>query len=341
MRLFDRGFKKFCDILLPALLGLFVFYNISYTDDIDAYYASYNGDEIGDYGYKLLEGIGNCLNFDFLQFENSIFFLILILFSIVFYLYRVNTYLGIFLTILLNYVQIANQLRYFLAVPVLLLSFYYFFIAHKKIFGIILSIVAFSLHSGVIAWMSFIPLTIWLESRHIGYNKLLKIYLVIGVVVLMTFATLSKYLFSIDQKYESYTADMSSWLGTVFILAYPVCCIVVVRYCYKTYGTKILATKINSLAYSMSLFSVVWCIASLSKYQVINARYVNAFFATWIIAMYSKNEQFRFPLKLLLLFAISAIFLKQILPILLFGYETSDIYKATLIWQSKFVNLLL
>jgi hypothetical protein len=185
MKLFNNTFKKCINILLPVLLGLLVFYNISYTDDIHAYYDFYTSGEVGDYGFKILQDVGHYLNLDFLQFENLTYFLILLLFSLVFYKYRVNTYLGICLTILLNYVQIANQLRYFLAVPILLLSFYYFFISKKRFCGVILAIIAFLFHSGVIAWVLFIPLSILLKRRKTMHNKLVSTYIAIGIAVLI------------------------------------------------------------------------------------------------------------------------------------------------------------
>lgn len=341
MKLFNNQLSSYCRVVLPAILGLLAFfYNISYTDDIDAYYSFYLNNDVGDYGFQLWENISHFLNLSFLEFENLTFLTILFLFSLVFYKFKVNTYIGVLLTILFIYVQIANQLRYFMAVPVLLLAFYYFFCGRRRLWGIVLSAVAFSLHSGIIAWISFIPTWLILERCSYSIKKTIGIFIAFGIGALVTFSSLTGFIISISSKYDTYTFNASSNLGTLFILSYPIFCISIVIYYYKLYGDKLQRDE-NRLAYAMTLFTIVWCIASFSGIQVINARYINAFCATWIIAMFSNCKGRNIPIQIYITFAIGAVFMKLLFPILVFGFnDVCDLNKITLIWQSRFVNYL-
>ena len=84
MNLFTKSnIKALFQIFSPALLGLLLFYNISYTDDIEAYYLFYLNNDVGDFGFQVLENIGHWFNLSFLEFENLTFFIILSLFSFV------------------------------------------------------------------------------------------------------------------------------------------------------------------------------------------------------------------------------------------------------------------
>lgn len=339
MNLFTKSnIKALFQIFAPALLGLLLFYNISYTDDIEAYYLFYLNNDVGDFGFQVLENLGHWFNLSFLEFENLTFFIILSLFSFVFFKFGVNTFIGVLLTILLNYVQIANQLRYFIAVPLLLLAIYYFFVEEKRITSCLLAVVAFLFHSGIIAWISFIPIGYYLKCKE--KKDLFRFFSIIGVVIFLAYSTLSGYLFSIDSKYETYITDRSSALGSIFVLLYPLFCISWILLVYKGKVDSLRMNNPQILGYVMSIFTVVWIIASFTGFQIINARYVNAFFVVWIIAIYSSKSAVEISNKYAFFFSVGAIFFKQIFPIIISGFIDSDLYKITLIWQSRFTNLL-
>ena len=334
--LIKSNIRELFQIFTPALLGLLLFYNISYTDDIEAYYLFYLNNDVGDWGFQVFENIGHLFSLSFLEFENLAFFVILSLFSFVFFKFGVNTYIGVLLTILLNYVQIANQLRYFIAVPILILSIYYFFVEEKKIMSCILAVVAFLFHSGIIAWITFIPICYYLKRKE--KNVLFRYFGILGVAIFLAYSTLSGYLFSIDSKYEIYIAESSSVLGTIFILLYPLFCINRILLVYKGKVDSLRMNNPQILGYVMSIFTVVWIIASFTGSQIINARYVNAFFVVWILAIYSSKGVVQISNKSAFFFSVGAVFFKQILPVIVFGFVDSDLFKITLIWQSRFTN---
>ena len=146
---------SFC---LPLFLAFLCFKGITYTDDFEGYTITYNGERSGDYAYAMLENFGKWLKLDFEQFYAIPIFIQLLLYAIVFRLYKVNIFVSMFFLILLNFVAMANQLRYFIAFPLFLISVYYWCIREKKIFAAILAILSFLFHSGVIALMIFFPL---------------------------------------------------------------------------------------------------------------------------------------------------------------------------------------
>lgn len=333
MSLLGKQTRDFFGIIIPAFLGSLLFFNITYTADFEAYENFYYFQDVSDFGFQTWINLIKFFNIDFVGFENITYFVILLLFSITFKCFKVNTLLGVTLVIVLSYVQIANQLRYFLAVPLVLLSIYCFCIKKNTNLSLLCAFLGFSFHSGVLAWLSFIPIWHIFQKYHIKSSSFHKIYFIIGIIGFLIFSTLNRIIVSIDDRYLLYSSDISSNLGSFYINIYPFICILFIYITYRKFLSFI--HKEDIIIYAIALFTIVWIIISFSGLQIINARYINAFSSIWIIAMFRKPIINRISSWTLISFVLSAIFLKLILGIIISGFTDSEINSIILIWQSK------
>lgn len=325
---------SFC---VPLFLAFLCFKGITYTDDFEGYTITYNGERSGDYAYAMLENLGKALKLDFERFYAIPIFIQLLLYAIVFRLYKVNIFVSMFFLILLNYVPMANQLRYFIAFPIFLISVYYWCVKEKKVLAISLAVLSFLFHSGIIALLIYFPLYEIIKKKRLQKKNILVIYTVLGVLILIIFSFLGQFMFNVDEKYSTYTErEGASLAGVLFIVLYAVVCLVLLNWKYP----KIDSHKQNELTYyySLSFFPLIFIIATFSRYQIICSRYVDTFLAVWIIVilLFTKKKYIKNGHAFFVLFMIVSFVVKYLLPIYLFGYnENSGLYKALLIWASK------
>lgn len=337
---FSREYKVNYILLFFIFTGVFLlFYNISYTDDYSSYELHYTTSTLtsfNDLGFFALEDIGRLMGFDFREFNNFAIFCQLMLYSLVFIKFKVNPSFGLTILAILNYVQLANQIRYFIAFPLFLLAAYYLLYKKRFVLGIILSLLSLSFHNGIITLMILYPIYYLFRNKRTNLRKQIVLFILIGLIAFLAFKTTMSLLQNIDEKYLSYTIVSASYQGMAYVLIYPLSIMLVLLY-YLRITKYNFEDNLANFTIVVSFFPLIWIMSSFTGYQVINARYVDPFFTIWIISIYLLIFKSRLHFKAFKLFAVSCIALsfKYLLPYLIFGY--SDIDKITLIWASKFV----
>ena len=335
--------KKVVNILwtfvLPLLLAFLCFKGITYTDDFEGYAYTYNGERSSDIAYAMLESFGKYLKLDFESFYAIPIFVQLLLYTIAFRLYKVNAFVSFFAVLVMNYVAMANQLRYFIAFPLFLISVYYWCYERKRVLSVLLALLSVLFHSGTIALLIFFPLYEYIKRNKLSSRKILALYLFCGIIILLLFTTLGQFMFKVDEKYSYYTnKEGASLMGVLFIVFFASVCLFLL---YNVFPKKNSLWKNNMdypFLFSLSFFPVIFIIATFSRYQIISSRYVDPFFTVWIITLLSlkKDEQLKRPKLFIGSFIIVSFILCYLLPILVFGYnENSGLFKLLLIWESK------
>lgn len=331
---FAKNRYNYFFFLLAFLMSFYLFKDIRYTDDFNVYENFYyqSVDRTGDIGYGILENIGRYFHLTFYQFYNYIVGLQLILFLVFFKKYRVNEVIGLFCTILILYVQMANQIRYFLALPLFLIAVNYLFCNKNYLITICLLLLAYSFHNGIIVLFSFIPLYYLIEYKKIKKSKVLVLLIVIGLICLYIYPILFKKMADGIERFELYNESVSR-LATLFYMVFPCLSLVIIFTTYKDINIYSCSAEIR-LSYMLSFFILIWMIASFTGIQIINARYVNALFPMWLTCMIKSNDMnANNKYGNIVLFMMSAFITKYLLPNFLFNF--SDIDKIMLIWAYK------
>ena len=320
--------------LMAFLMSFYLFKDIRYTDDFDVYESFYYNfsETSGDIGYVFLEEIGKYFHLTFYQFYNFVVGLQLVLFICLYRKYKVNEVIGLFGTILILYVQMANQIRFFLALPLFLIAVNYLFCNKNFIFAAILLFVSCSFHNGIIALLSFIPLYYLVEYKHIKKSRILFLLAVIGLLGLYVYPILYENMVNSAERFERYNESVSR-LVTLYYMVFPCSSLWIVYNTYKNINIYKCSNEVR-LSYYLTFFVIIWMVVSFSGIQIINARYVNALFPMWLTCMLM-------PLRIkkenkysgIIFFLAIAFLCKYVLPKLLFGI--SDIDKIIQIWLFK------
>lgn len=325
--------------VMPLLLAFLCFKGITYTDDFEGYTITYNSERSGDIAYAMLENFGKYLKLDFESFYAIPIFIQLLLYTIVFRLYKVNAFVAFFAVIAMNYVAMANQLRYFIAFPLFLISVYYWCYERKRMYAVFWAVLSVLFHSGTIALLIFFPIYEYINRKRLTSKRILTIYVIGGIVILAFFTALGQFMFNVDEKYSYYTnKEGATLLGVLFIVFFATICLFLLYWVYPKNKT-IWETKRNyAFLFSFSFLPVIFIIATFSRYQIISSRYVNPFFSVWIITLLllKRDGQLTSPTFFISLYVIIGLFINYLLPIIVLGYnEDSVLFKVLLIWESK------
>lgn len=332
----EYRFNIFSFIVIFCVVFYF-FYNISYTDDYFVYEWNYYHDKSSSYsdiGFIALENFSRNIGLSFREFLSAAIFLELVLFSFICIRFNANPAFCLVFFVCINYVQMANQLRYYLAFPLFVIASYYLLYEKKRYLGITLSVISFLLHSGIIVLMGLYPLYLYIIKKETKIKNIIKLYFIVGFVCFIGFKTGFEFLIGIESKYEVYSTLIATPLGTSYALLTPFYYLSVITLLIK----KVRYTFNNSLlnfSLVLAYFPIIWSIASIVGIQIINARYVNIFLIIWVICIYRlvKISKFKAPYFLYGLIIIGAIILKYGLTFILFG--ASDFDKIVLILASK------
>lgn len=197
--------------IIAFIIIVFPFWGIHYTNDWEGYSYTFSHPIFSrDLGFSLLS-----LGFTSYGFEYQDLFKFHILLIAISYLnlnrsVRLNPVILSIVLLIFYYVQIANQIRYYLAYPLILYSTYLLY--NKKIFSSLLIIsVAFTFHKSVIIVLGIYILyflSYSINSKHSQIILILLGNLLIGFAV--------GYIQRFDAQYEEYQTQVSSLLGGIF-----------------------------------------------------------------------------------------------------------------------------
>lgn len=331
--------KDIIEIVVVSMCFFLLFYGIQYTDDMNGYMVEYEEKvtEMGsDFGFVILENLCRANNVDFYDFYHIAIAIQLILFCWVFKRYGVNMIFAMICVLLTSYVQMANQIRYFIAFPLFLLSVYYFFIAKKNILAVILALLSISFHLGIIALYTFFPIYYFFERKKIAIKKQISLYFIAGLVVLILFQSFFSFVVQTNAHFSEYGKEASSILGNLFAVLFSTACLLFIHFSSRSLCIND-DDKLMKMIYSLSFFPIIFIIASFSGLQIVIARYVNVFISAWVILILLTKKKYSYRFYYSLLFIVIAFLTRHVLNELFFG--TSDIEKIILIWASKNLSI--
>lgn len=332
----------FSDIIWILLFYFLLYKGISYTDDIESYksdYEIYQKFDFYNYSeiiFSFINRVAVWLNLSFQTFYNTILFINLWLWTKVFRLYLLKPVIGLsFLTIML-YIQFANQISFFMGLPIVLISYYEYYIKKKHILGIVLFIIGLGIHPGMIGYSLLFFLFYYIDFYNQKKLSILKKDLFVGSIGYFSIGLGASLLIVFVPYYASYIiADRASTLGMLMVLLFPSVSLYLL---WRITPKKVKKNPMLALLTGLVSFTFIWMIISLSGLQIINARYVNCLCCMWLcyIGILKDNNIIKKYNMVLIMFFILSFFLRYMGEIIgMTDIENSAMTKVFLIWTSR------
>ncbi len=192
-------------------LSLFFTLGLHYTADYDMYYFMFKTEYMEtDILYQYLTSVFKENSLTFHDLHAFHILTATLLFYFIISRFSTNFFYVFLVYIVLDYVHFANQIRYFLGFPLMIIALYSF-VKKRYFFGIVLSIVASLSHSSLIVLITFLPLWYFVKKKYF-----LKVILILsGICLLIVFLLFSLGIGrQIDHFGEYFKQDgVSSFLG--------------------------------------------------------------------------------------------------------------------------------
>jgi hypothetical protein len=316
-------------VLFSLFLYCFVFFNITYTDDWSAYELIFNGTIKTDFLLGTLCDVAVIHGYTFASVYKLHVFLTGVLFVMFIARFVDNGLVVVFIFILLLFVPVANQIRYFLAFALFLNSVYFLVVKKNKVLFVVFLIFSLLSHLAVVVLYLFILL---LRLKNIKYYILSLFLTGIGTLLLLLllkrvgfgelFSHFDEYLS--NSKLSSFVGGVYNSLPAVFFLLF-LCLKVKSR--LKTCDTWMKDERFIFL-YKLSLFAFVFVLPSF-VFQILVNRYTYPFSIVWLmlyvyVIQWDKNVYSVFNnLLKLFLFVLFLFCYIYILPYFLFGNSES------------------
>ncbi len=282
--------RQVIQYIISVLIFCAAFWGVTYTSDWAGYEVFF------DKGMDIKEDVGSVFLFNYLKDKGYDDFrvafrvhivLMGLMFPFIFKKLGLNPVPYTILLIVLSYVPLANQIRYYVAFPAMLLSIIYY--SEKKyIRSVLLLFFAVAFHRITII-LGAILLFYYLYTGKTLNNKRHKRYVMFGIAaslffLLIMYTQLGAYIG--DYAYYTSSSQTSSTIGGIFNLLPCVFGISVVLY----YDQRIKKKYCEIIKYNFSryrlflLFSIATCILMplCLRMQILNTRMIIRFFTIWV-----------------------------------------------------------
>lgn len=268
---------------ISLMITLLLTWGIKYTADTEFYKVFYEIQwEDTDLMYFFLTKKFNQFGFSYFDLYKFYIVTYILLHYYLISRFNKNVFYIFLVYFILNYVQFVNQIRYYMAFPLFLLSLYFFIIEKKIILAIIFTMLAFISHSAIALLYVFVPMFYFLNTK--SYFK--TVFVISGIVFLIVLALyqfgLATYL---EHFGEYFNSEMtSSFLGGLFNALPSVVYIIFLYILDKKYRMKYeyKNDKYYQFISKLSFFTVIF-IPSSFFIQVLCHRYVFPFLIIWVI----------------------------------------------------------
>ena len=198
------------------------------------------------------------------------------LYSLVFMRLRLNPLLALFIVITLYYVPIGNQIRFFMAFPLVILSLYRFVRKHyvRCLIGMVLAVLA---HKTAVILCGVYVIAYLLSKRSIALQKYCIFIANIVLAVLWHFS----YLF--DPKYADYQYNVSSIWGGIYNSVVYIIPLYLVFRTNKTIQQVSggVSASFYRYLYAMSIGTSGFILAGLSL-QILTNRFIATLVPIWL-----------------------------------------------------------
>lgn len=206
-------------VLIAILLFSFAFWGISYTADWESYsYAFEHQNFTRDAAFEWLSNFCNERGWGFVALYRFHIVLMGTLYAVLYKMLKLNPIKFVLLTLLLGYVGLGNQIRYYVAFPLTIIACLQLYSKKPQPFvcSILLQMVSMYFHSTtIILYLSFFFAHYFLRK----YNSTKKI-IIIAAANMLIYYIIYKSNWLVDEQYEAYKRQdkISSLQGGIFNL---------------------------------------------------------------------------------------------------------------------------
>lgn len=273
MKLYWQSFFAFIVFILA-------YWGITYTSDWDAYIDFFNHPENSrDPMFAFLSTFFKNRGYTFIDLYRCYILLISFFYIRLFKSINVNPLLLIFVLVIFNYVAIGNQIRFYLAFPLILLSFFEF-VKKKYVLAALFFILSILEHKSVI-----ILFTILITFKFLVYRLSATKQIILIILANIIIFFLLNYSSSFDEKYNDYQNinKISSLAGGVFnIIPYlfPMYSCLRINKALRKKNPEFRDKSIYEFLYTCSVAPTVFLISGLYV-QVLANRFIIAFLPIW------------------------------------------------------------
>lgn len=211
-----KNIQNYSNFIIATFLFVLAFWGIHYTADWEGYtYAFYNIDMSRDKAFSLLAKYFYEKGLDYRALFHFHIVLMALLYSSFYHKLKVNPIIYIVITVLIGYVGIGNQIRYYVAFPLTLIACYYWF-RQERVLSIGCFLVALYFHYTVIVIYSLFIFTNLVINR-VKKRK----WVIIALLNLIIFFLVYKSNFMMEEQYNAYKDldKTSSFAGGLFNLS--------------------------------------------------------------------------------------------------------------------------
>jgi hypothetical protein len=279
--------------VLCFCLYWFVFGGITDTTDWSGYEFIYNNDEFPiDFMFRFLSSQTKLLGLNYIDLYQ--FHILLTGALLIFFISRFTSNIFFVTTflILILFIPLANQIRFFLSLSLFLNAIYFICIKRKKILFLFLGTLSVLTHIGIIPLLLFIP--IYFIKKDKKYLRTVILISIISVILIAGLAIIG--LIMDDFRLNAYIQDeyASSFLGALF-QTLPILVFVIILFANKNYFIEKTShfqdEKLNFL-FRLTFFSFVFIPASFFT-QIILFRYCISLFFIWILLILRSTEHYK------------------------------------------------
>ena len=279
----NKKLLKIITVLLCFIIYYLLFGRITDTTDWTGYEFIFDNDDFQiDFMFRFLSSQTKLLNLSFVELYQFHVFLTALL--LIFFITRFtsNLFFVLTFTILILFIPLANQIRFFLSLSLFLNAIYFLFIERKFFLFFLLCCLSILNHIGILLLVLFIPL-----FRIKNDKTFLKTLILLSIFILI----ITNIFFSIgsildDLRLNAYITDnyKSSFLGALY---YNLPVLIFVYYIFKKRQQIVFKIRQHRdkklyLLYRFTLFSFIFIPASFLT-QILLFRYCISVFFVWLL----------------------------------------------------------
>lgn len=277
------GPSKFYISVISLSVFFLLLLGVKETADSEGYMNFFENDEVKiDFLFRYLSSIFTDWGMNYYELYQFHVILFGILYTFFISRFTNNIFLILIFYLLISYVGLANQIRYYLSFGFFLNAIYFLYFTKKKYLAYFFIAMSLLSHSAIALFYGFIIL-----NKYSKKHTYLKICLIISLIFfVLIFSLNSLGLNAYIGNYDAYFNEegASSLLGGIFN-AMPHIIILILLYIRAKVALKkhevFVDDKAFQLLYRLSFYSVIFIPASLNI-QILSHRYVQASLIIWL-----------------------------------------------------------
>lgn len=278
-----KNSKQIIYAVLACFLYILCFWGITEASDLYSYTLMFEGKmDSRDMAFSYLAEIFTGRGLDFMALYKFHIVLIAISTVLMIRLFKVNALWVTILLVLANYVDMASQIRFFVALPLSIISLKLMCVDKSILFALLIAALSLLFHRTVLILYGAFFLIYLLR------NKSLKSIISIGLISnLILFLLINQEIVSFDEQYDAYFEDrnITSVAGAFYSLLPLLVIIGMIVYTHSRIVRKrscLLNNKIYIFLYILSITPLLLLLPSFIM-QTIIRRFIITLFPIWII----------------------------------------------------------